>query len=841
MTRSPPLFTAPLDGRIDWRAIEALGRAPEPDLVPSLLDRARLSPAQAVAAHTEAVRLANAVRQRSRESGTGGLVQGLLQEFALSSQEGVALMCLAEALLRIPDSGTRDALIRDKIGDGDWERHLGRSPSIFVNAAAWGLLVTGRLVATHSDTGLAAALRRLLARGGEPLIRTGIDRAMRMMGEQFVTGERIEEALARARRREADGFRHSYDMLGEAAATAEDATRYHAAYAQAIEAIGRDSAGRGVVEGPGISIKLSALHPRYARAQIERVRTELAPRLLALARLARGHGIGLNIDAEESDRLPVSLELLQGLCDAPDLAGWDGIGFVVQAYQKRCPAVIDAVVAMARRSGHRVMVRLVKGAYWDSEIKRAQQEGQVGYPVYTKKAHTDVAYLACARALLDAPDAVFPQFATHNAHTVAAVREMAGPRFAPGQYEYQCLHGMGEPLYEAVRDRPCRIYAPVGTHETLLAYLVRRLLENGANTSFVNRVADPALAIESLVEDPVKTVEAAARGGDGLAPASTPGDLAALLAAVPRPLGEPHALIPLPVAIHAPRVNSRGIDLAHEGTLARLAARIADEADTLHRAAPTLSAADGPWQAVLNPADPADAVGHVQEATPDDVERALAASVAAGPAGRPSDRTRGPTSSTPPPTGSTATSSASCRCSCASRERRSPTPSPRCGKRWTSCATTRPSCAAASATRRRTCRSDRSSASVRGTSRWRSSPARSRRPWPPATPCSPSPPSRRRWWRPRQSPCCMPPVCQARPCSSCRVGARRWAPPWSPTRGSRASSSPARPTSRGSCNTPWRSGSGGMAARCRWSRRRAGRTRSSSTPRPSPSRRWPTA
>ena len=605
------ILTPPLSSSIDWRAVERDARAAERTLLPGLLDRARLAPHEAAAAHAEAMRLAAAVRHRAPGGGASGLVQGLLQEFALSSQEGVALMCLAEALLRIPDTTTRDALIRDKIGDGDWQKHLGRSPSIFVNAAAWGLLVTGRLVATHSDSGLAATLHRLLARGGEPLIRLGIDRAMRLMGEQFVTGERIEDALERARRREAQGFRHSYDMLGEAATTAEDACRYDAAYAHAIEQIGRASAGRGPIEGPGISVKLSALHPRYARAQIERVRAELAPRLLALALRARRHDIGLNIDAEESERLLVSLELLEGLCAAPGLAGWAGIGFVVQAYQKRCPAVIDAVGALARRTGHRVMVRLVKGAYWDSEIKRGQQEGQAGYPVYTRKAHTDVAYLACARRLLDAPDAVFPQFATHNAHTVAAIRAMAGPEFTTGRYEYQCLHGMGEPLYEQIEDRPCRIYAPVGTHETLLAYLVRRLLENGANTSFVNRIADPALAIETLVEDPVATVEAAGA-----------------------PLGRPHASIPLPRDLDPTRTRSRGVDLAREATLADLAARFAADATADHRAAPTLpdSTDDGAWRPLANPADPTDIVGHVREASSADVERALARSVDAGPA-----------------------------------------------------------------------------------------------------------------------------------------------------------------------------------------------------------------
>ena len=495
-------------------AITAATRVPEAEALAPLLGAARLPPDQAAATHALAHRLASTLRARRREGGRAGIVQGLLQEFALSSQEGVALMCLAEALLRIPDAATRDALIRDKVARGDWQAHLGKSPSLFVNAAAWGLLITGRLVATHSEATLGQSLTRLIGKGGEPLIRTGVDRAMRLMGEQFVTGETIDEALRNARPREAEGFRYSYDMLGEAALTAADAARYLAAYEQAIDAIGRAAGGRGVIDGPGISIKLSALHPRYSRAQKGRVLAELYPRLLALAARARGHGIGLNIDAEEAERLEISLDLLQRLCHEPQLQGWDGLGFVIQAYQKRCPSVVDFLVDLARRSGHRLMVRLVKGAYWDSEIKRAQVDGQSDYPVYTRKAHTDVSYLACARQLLAAPDAVYPQFATHNAHSVAAIVQMAVPAdWRPGQYEFQCLHGMGEPPYEQIVrgalgvQRPCRIYAPVGTHETLLAYLVRRLLENGANTSFVNRIADAAVPIDELIADPVGRTE----------------------------------------------------------------------------------------------------------------------------------------------------------------------------------------------------------------------------------------------------------------------------------------------------------------------------------------------
>lgn len=595
-------------------AITAAYRRPEPEALAPLLAQARLPQDQAAAAQQLALRIARTLRERKASAGRAGLVQGLLQEFSLSSQEGVALMCLAEALLRIPDKATRDALIRDKISHGQWEAHLGKSPSLFVNAATWGLLITGKLVATHSEGSLGASLSRLVGKGGEPLVRKGVDMAMRMMGEQFVTGETIDEALRNARTMEAEGFRYSYDMLGEAALTSEDAQRYYASYEQAIHAIGKASNGRGIYEGPGISIKLSALHPRYSRAQFGRVMDELYPLVLRLTELARRYDIGLNIDAEETDRLELSLDLLERLCHEPALAGWNGIGFVIQAYQKRCPFVIDYVVDLARRTQRRLMVRLVKGAYWDSEIKRAQVDGLADYPVYTRKVHTDISYIACARKLLAAPEAVYPQFATHNAETLATIYQLAGSNYYAGQYEFQCLHGMGEPLYEQVvgattagkLGRPCRIYAPVGTHETLLAYLVRRLLENGANTSFVNRIADETLALDELVKSPVQVVDqqAAAEGAPGL----------------------PHPRIPLPAALYGThRTNSRGLDLSNENTLAELAATLQATAKQPWTAGPMLATdlPAGTTQPVRNPADHADVVGHVQEATTADVDLAL--------------------------------------------------------------------------------------------------------------------------------------------------------------------------------------------------------------------------
>ncbi len=587
-------------------AITAHTRAPEAACVARLITQATLPADMAHAVGVAARTLVEALRAK----GSRGMVAGLVREYDLSSQEGVALMCLAEALLRIPDRATRDALIRDKIGGGDWRAHAGHSPSLFVNAATWGLVVTGKLAAAE------AGLNRLLARsGGEALVRRGVDQAMRMMGEQFVAGQTIAEALAHGRPLEARGFRHSYDMLGEAAATAADAERYHRDYEQAIHAIGRAAASRGPHDGPGISVKLSALHPRYARAQRARVTAELLPRLVELARLARGYDISLNIDAEEADRLEPSLDLLEALCHDPALAGWDGVGFVVQAYQKRAPFVLDWVIDLARRTGHRLMVRLVKGAYWDSEIKRAQVDGLDGFPVFTRKLHTDVSYLACARTLLAAGDAVFPQFATHNAYTVAAIHGMAGTEFHAGQYEFQCLHGMGEPLCDEVigaLGRPCRIYAPVGSHETLLAYLVRRLLENGANSSFVNRVQDPAVSVDELVTDPVA------------------------LAAGHQPAGAPHPGIALPRDLFGTvRANSAGLDLANEQVLAALDAALV--APQSWRAAP--HGGDGPARPVRNPADQRDIVGEVVEADAATVERALVRAAAASwPSTPPAER-----------------------------------------------------------------------------------------------------------------------------------------------------------------------------------------------------------
>jgi len=548
-----------------------------------------------------AQKLVSSVRQqRTRASG----VDALMHEFSLSSEEGVALMCLAEALLRIPDHQTADRLIADKISKGDWAKHLGESPSMFVNAATWGLLVTGKLVATNSEQGLGAALTRLIAKGGEPLIRKGVDLAMRMLGNQFVTGQTIEEALKNSQENEKRGYRYSYDMLGEAALTAKDAAYYYQSYETAIHAIGKASNGRGIKDGPGISVKLSALHPRYSRAQRERTMSELLPLLKNLLMLAKHYNIGLNIDAEETDRLELSLDLMEALAFDPDLKGFEGIGYVVQGYQKRCPYAIDYLIDLARRSGSKFMVRLVKGAYWDAEIKRAQVDGMSDFPVYTRKVYTDLSYLTCAQRLLAATDVIYPQFATHNALTLATIYTWA-KEAGVTDYEFQCLHGMGETLYDQVvgkdkLNKPCRIYAPVGSHQTLLAYLVRRLLENGANSSFVNQIVDESVSIESLIADPI---------------------------AIARELGgKPHAGIALPRELFGhERQNSAGLDFSNEITLQEISKEFNSAASQFIVATPLLAndSSASEQRDVRNPACLSDTVGAVIEANTQDVQQAL--------------------------------------------------------------------------------------------------------------------------------------------------------------------------------------------------------------------------
>ncbi|HVM79126.1 MAG TPA: bifunctional proline dehydrogenase/L-glutamate gamma-semialdehyde dehydrogenase PutA [Stellaceae bacterium] len=550
------------------------------------------------------------VEVRRQRLGKGG-IDAFLHEYALSSKEGIVLMCLAEALLRIPDAETVDRLIRDKLANADWSQHLGHSDSLFVNASTWALMLTGRLMrADDAERDLGGVLRRLVARSGEPVIRQAVTAAMRILGRQFVMGRTISEALERARTPERQGYRHSYDMLGEAARTAADARRYFESYEAAISALGAEVRGRDVADAPGISVKLSALHPRYEEAQRERALRELTPALLTLAQHAKRQGIGFTLDAEESERLDLSLDLIETLSLDPSLAGWNGFGLAVQAYQKRALALVDWLDALARRARRRLMVRLVKGAYWDSEIKRSQERGLEGYPVYTRKVATDVSYLACAKRLLHAPEAFYPQFATHNAHTLAAVLELAGAR---RDYEFQRLHGMGESLYEQIvgadkLDRPCRVYAPVGSHEDLLAYLVRRLLENGANTSFVNRIVDDKAPIEEIVADPVARLR--------------------------RLQEKPHPRIPLPRDLYGiERRNSRGIDLSSRSELRSLATALDAAAAQGWTAAPLVGgvALAGIAREVRDPADRRRVVGSVVEATDAQVDQALARAERAAP------------------------------------------------------------------------------------------------------------------------------------------------------------------------------------------------------------------
>jgi RHH-type proline utilization regulon transcriptional repressor/proline dehydrogenase/delta 1-pyrroline-5-carboxylate dehydrogenase len=583
-------------------------RRAEVECVAELLPQARLPEGGRVAVAGLSTRLVTLLRSKRKSSG----VEALIQEYSLSSEEGVALMCLSEALLRIPDRATRDALIRDKIADGNWKAHLGGGRSLFVNAATWGLVVTGTLTDPVDDGSLAAALRRLVAQAGEPVVRKGMDLAMKMMGEQFVTGQTIDQALRNVREREAEGFTFSFDMLGEAAVTEEDAARYFVEYESALMAIGKAAKGRCIHERHGISIKLSALHPRYERAKAQRVMSELLPRLQRLAGLACGFGVGLNIDAEEADRLELSLDLFESLALDPALAGWDGLGFVAQAYGKRCPYVIDWLVDLARRADRRIMVRLVKGAYWDAEIKRAQVDGLADFPVYTRKVHTDAAYIACARRMLAAPTEIYPQFATHNAQTLAAIYWLAGPDFSPGDYEFQCLHGMGEPLYEEVVGadklaRPCRIYAPVGKHETLLADLVRRLLENGANSSFVHRIGDANVSLDEMIADPAETICAMDKPGAG------------------------HGGIALPRDLFEGRPNSMGIDLADENALAGLSEELVRSAERAWLAEPMVPGlqVDRPAQPLFNPANERDVVGSAAFALEQDVTGAVRGAAAA--------------------------------------------------------------------------------------------------------------------------------------------------------------------------------------------------------------------
>jgi RHH-type proline utilization regulon transcriptional repressor/proline dehydrogenase/delta 1-pyrroline-5-carboxylate dehydrogenase len=550
-----------------------------------------------------AEKLVRAVRRnKTREGG----IDAFLQQYDLSSEEGVLLMCIAEALLRIPDADTADKLIADKITSAQWKDHIGVSDSLFVNASTWGLMLTGQLlklddVVTRNP---AQMLGKLASRAGEPVVRTAMRQAMRIMGHQFVMGRSIDEALERSVKKTNAAFRYSFDMLGEAALTAGDAQRYFEAYFAAIERIGSgpQAPAADIFSAASISVKLSALHPRYTYTHHDRVISELVPRVAALAAHARECGIGLTVDAEEAERLDLSLQIFERVYRSPDLRDYEGLGLAVQTYQRRARDVITFLTGLADDVGRRIPVRLVKGAYWDTEVKRAQEQGLSSYPVFTRKTHTDISYLACARQALAANTALYPQFATHNAHTLASVLHYAASR---RDYEFQRLHGMGEELYAEVIspdkfDRPCRVYAPVGSHEDLLPYLVRRLLENGANTSFVNRIVDESIDVEDIVADPIT----AGKSGEF----------------------RPHPGIVSPVELFAgERANSRGINLPDHAVCAGLLADMQLAMQKPHAALPIVAGKylSGDIKASVNPACTSETVGHWQQALPEQVDAAL--------------------------------------------------------------------------------------------------------------------------------------------------------------------------------------------------------------------------
>ena len=593
--QEPPPPLSPLR-----QAVSAARLADESTCIQGLLPLARMDDEASRRVTRLARRLVEQVRARRLSQGG---IDAFMHEYDLTSREGVALMCLAEALLRIPDSATADRLIQDKLADADWARHLGHSHSLFVNATTWGLMLTGRVVKLEQQDmdPVGGLLGRLVARSGEPAIRLALRQAMRIIGRQFVMGRTIEDAVARSREGSNAASRYSFDMLGEAALTHEDAQRYYQSYGHAIAVLSRQhDPAQDLYTRPGLSVKLSALHPRYEFAQRSRVMKELLPRLTDLALQARRGGLSLTIDAEEAERLEPSLDVFEQLCRHDGLADWEGLGLAVQAYQKRALPVIRWLAELARSRGRPLAIRLVKGAYWDMEIKRAQERGLEGYPVFTRKVATDVSYLACAREILDAGEWFYPQFATHNARTVASIMEMAGT----ARFEFQRLHGMGEALYAALAEEapgiPCRVYAPVGSHEALLPYLVRRLLENGANTSFVNRIVDESTPIERVIADPVREVERLHR--------------------------LPHPRIPLPRKLYGDeRLNASGIDLHDPLAVKELAGQMAAAMKATWHARPLVNgdAYEGEAMPVTDPANPERVVGEVIHSSAEAIQQAL--------------------------------------------------------------------------------------------------------------------------------------------------------------------------------------------------------------------------
>lgn len=579
-------------------------RANELDVVTNLIEKAQLDVNSMVKTEELARRLVTLVRSGKKKS-LG--VDSFLIEYPLSSEEGIALMCLAEALLRVPDNITIDNLIKDKIANANWNSHKGQSDSFFINAATWALALTGKVLSADKiESKLSKALMTMINKSGEGVVRVAANKAMRIMSKQFVMGRNILEAIKRAKEKETKGYRYSYDMLGEAALTQYDADRYMQSYLDAIEAIGKNSDPEAsLYNKAGISIKLSALHCRYEEAQSERVLAELSPKLLQLAQLAKKYNIGLTVDAEESERLDLSLDVIEKVFNDDSLDGWNGFGLALQSYQKRAYYVLDWIAELARAKNRRIMVRLIKGAYWDSEIKKTQMNGLDDYPVFTRKSFTDVSFQACARKILTMTDAIYPQFATHNAYSVAMILNIVGNY---KDFEFQCLHGMGNDLYEQIvpRDKyniPCRIYAPVGSHEDLLPYLVRRLLENGANSSFVNRITDEDVPIEELTANPVNKAKSL--------------------------LPKLNQNIPLPCNIFMPdRKNSQGIDLTNRKILVDMQSYYAENEPYMWEAKPIvhgIKITDEPSKVVISPQDEKQIIGEVVKATEEHAELALVA------------------------------------------------------------------------------------------------------------------------------------------------------------------------------------------------------------------------
>ena len=580
------------------QAITANYRLDEKSAVDSLMKTLDFTPEQEQRITDNAIKLIKKLRQlKQKQYGA----DALMQEFSLSSEEGVALMCLAEALLRIPDAQTRDDLIYEKLKEGNWKSHIGNSNSFFINAASYGLLFGKKISETLDENSLSNALTRSFSRLSAPIMRMAIIKSMQILGKQFVTGVTMQEALQNIRPRYEKGFTFSFDMLGEAAMTEADAQRYFNDYLHAIEEVGKDAAGRTIYNGNSVSVKLSAIHPKYSRSKYDRTINELYPRLKELFLLAKKYNISINIDAEEASRLELSLDLVEKLLDEPELQGYKGIGFVVQAYSKRCPFVLDYLINLAREKQGYLMIRLVKGAYWDSEIKWAQADGLDGFPLYTRKNHTDISYIACAKKLFAAQDVIYPQFATHNVQTMCTIHELGQGK----NFEFQCLHGMGESLYDNIvgkenLNRQVRVYAPVGTHATLLAYLVRRLLENGANSSFVHQLVDENIPVERLVTPPWKLYA--------------------------KSHGEPNKSVLNPLELFKNRKNSAGFDLSNELELTKLEQAL--NAATIENAVSLVAFENSenmPVHQVTNPANLNEMVAEVAFLAVNQAEKAFAA------------------------------------------------------------------------------------------------------------------------------------------------------------------------------------------------------------------------